>query len=250
MSCELHRTQIGAYLDGELPPGQMAHLHAHLQNCPECGAEALTQLQLKNQTRLAGRRYTADAAFKAKLRRQISATTPARQGWSTWMLPAASFAALAVAFVLFLNVQRADVSDSRLSMLTDTHVATLASANHVDVVSTDRHTVKPWFQGRVPFTFDLPELGGTPFTLLGGRVTFLDQVPGAHLIFQVRQHRISVFLFPDKPEVALALPETGVVERKTFRVASWRQGGLRYVALSDVSAQDLESLCKLLRSVR
>ena len=85
--------------------------------------------------------------------------------------------------------------------LTDLHVATLASANRVDVVSSDRHTVKPWFQGKVPFTFNVPELQGSPFELLGGKVTYLDQNPGAELLFTVRKHVLSVFIFKDSPEL-------------------------------------------------
>ena len=85
-----------------------------------------------------------------------------------------------------------------VSELADLHVATLASANPVDVVSTDRHTVKPWFAGRIPFTFNLPELQDSPFTLVGGKVSYLNQSPGAELIYRVRQHQISVFIFQEK----------------------------------------------------
>ena len=77
-------------------------------------------------------------------------------------------------------------------------MATLASANPVDVISTDRHTVKPWFEGKIPFTFNLPELEGSPFALVGGRVSYLNQSPGAELIFRVRQHQISVFIFQER----------------------------------------------------
>jgi anti-sigma factor RsiW len=77
-------------------------------------------------------------------------------------------------------------------------VATIASANPVDVVSTDRHTVKPWFAGKIPFTFNLPDLQGSAFTLVGGRVSYLRQSPGAELIFKIRQHQVSVFIFQEK----------------------------------------------------
>ncbi len=85
-----------------------------------------------------------------------------------------------------------------MSELVDQHVATLASSNPVDVVSTDRHTVKPWFEGKIPFTFNLPDLQGSPFALAGGRVAYVKQSPGAELIFRIRQHQISVFIFQER----------------------------------------------------
>lgn len=82
-----------------------------------------------------------------------------------------------------------------LSEVADLHIATLASANPIDVVSTDRHTVKPWFAGKIPFTFNLPELQNSPFTLLGAKVSYLNQSPGAHSIA-----RASIF-FTNSPSV-------------------------------------------------
>ena len=100
--------------------------------------------------------------------------------------------------------------DQVFSEIADLHVATLASSSPVDVISTDRHTVKPWFQGKIPFAFDLPELQNSEFSLLGGRMTYLDQTPGAHLIYDVRKHHISVFVFQER-----SLP--GQVGREFFR---------------------------------
>jgi len=134
------------------------------------------------------------------------------------------------------------------SEIADLHVATLGSANPVDVVSTDRHTVKPWFQGKIPFTFNLPELQNTDFTLVGGRVTYLEQTPGAHLIFQIRKHQISVFLFPENARNQVLGNEAKVERRQTFNTETWTQGGLRYVVLGDASADDIQALSTLLRS--
>ena len=122
----------------------------------------------------------------------------------------------------------------------------LASANPVEVVSTDRHTVKPWFQGRIPFTFDLPELQGTPFTLVGGRVVYFHQEPGAHLIFGYQRHFISVFIFRDTPQ--LAMPVSFFADKSSsFTVRTWTQQGLRYVMLGDANAAVIENLRELLQ---
>jgi anti-sigma factor RsiW len=118
----------------------------------------------------------------------------------------------------------------------------------VDVVSTDRHTVKPWFQGRIPFTFNLPELQNTQFVLLGGRVTYLNQLPGAHLLYEIRKHRISVYIFQDRPEFGTAQQQGKVINERSFHLESWADSGLRYYVIGDVASEDLESLCRLLRA--
>jgi len=132
--------------------------------------------------------------------------------------------------------------------LADLHVGTLGSANPVDVISTDRHTVKPWFQGKIPFSFNLPELQGTEFTLLGGRVAYVGQSSGAHLIYQVRKHEISVFILPSGGSAPLFPDDSKVERRQTFNVEDWTQGGLRYVVFGDSSADDIQRLSTLLKT--
>ena len=100
--------------------------------------------------------------------------------WAFAWMPA--LAAFAVALVLIVASaalwMRHSAREQTLAELLDLHVATMASANPVDVISTDRHTVKPWFQGKLPFTFNLPELQNSPFKLVGGRVDVFQAQPG------------------------------------------------------------------------
>jgi anti-sigma factor RsiW len=136
-----------------------------------------------------------------------------------------------------------------LAEFADLHVAALASATPVEVISTDRHTVKPWFQGRVPFTFDLPELQGSPFTLVGGRVTYFHQEPGAHLVFGYQRHLISAFIFRDTSQ--LALPGSAFADQtSSFRLQTWTQGGLRYVVIGDANAKTIQELAGRLHSAQ
>jgi len=134
-----------------------------------------------------------------------------------------------------------------LSELVDQHVATLASANPVDVVSTDRHTVKPWFEGKIPFTFNLPELQGLPFVLVGGKVSYLSQSPGAELIFRVRQHQISVFIFQENG-LREARDYEAFRSALSFEVRTWQHNGLRYFVIGDASGQDLDKLTELIKA--
>jgi anti-sigma factor RsiW len=165
--------------------------------------------------------------------------------WSFVLVPA--LMVLLAAFLLNSYVGRERAARQRVySELADLHVATLASNTPVDVVSSDRHTVKPWFQGRIPFTFNLPELAGSNFTLIGGRVFYLEQTPGAHLIYQVRKHEISVFILPDR-EGEMQRLSSGAVNTLSFQTETWTQHGLRYFIVGDASPDDIRALSKLIR---
>jgi anti-sigma factor RsiW len=170
--CERWAEKLDAYVDGELPAGEARELDVHLRGCASCAADGLRKTQLKLAVQNAGKRFTADPAFRERMLRSIA--VPKTTRWNGGWLPifaAATAVAFLIAGALLLTLKRDRASDQQLvSELVDQHVATLASSNPVDVVSTDRHTVKPWFEGKIPFTFNLPELEGSPFVLVGGRV--------------------------------------------------------------------------------
>jgi anti-sigma factor RsiW len=208
----------------------------------------LGQVQLKRAVQSAGKRYRPDPEFRARMQRQITAQ-PKPSVWRVWWTASVVLALLFLAFVAatYLGRQRLE-RDQAFGEIADLHVATLASANPVDVISTDRHTVKPWFQGKLPFTFNLPELQGSEFALVGGRVTYLGQAPGAHLIFQIRKHQVSVFIFRDQDIKGFRDSDPGVRKRRSFEVESWSQDGLRYFVIGDASAEDIKNLAGRLKS--
>jgi anti-sigma factor RsiW len=133
-----------------------------------------------------------------------------------------------------------------LDELADLHVATLASANPVDVISSDRHNVKPWFAGKIPFTFNLPDLQGSQFELIGGRVSYLDQSPGAQLLFRVRKHQVSAFIFQART-VPRGFERPEEMDAQSFHLESWQRDGLQYFIISDVASDDLRALKELLK---
>ena len=246
MSCEQWRAKLDAYVDGELDSNEARTMASHLRGCAQCANAVLERVQLKRSVQIAGKRYAPSAELRNRISRSV-ATKPARKTAWLWILavPALSVIILSVGLNFYVrhgNERRQIV----YSELADLHVAALASAAPVDVVSTDRHTVKPWFQGKIPFTFNLPELQGTEFTLLGGRVTYLAQTPGAHLIYQVRKHEISVFIFQDRGDETGRLP-SGAVHTLSFNAENWSANGLRYFVVGDVGAADIQALSKLLR---
>lgn len=247
MPCESWREKLDAYVDGELPSSDASSLATHLRECGACAAEALERVQMKRAVAVAGKRYEANAQFREKVRRSVRSRQRHEGGWIWKIVALPAILVLIVSLAVGVYVEREKAQRQRVySELTDLHVATLASATPVDVVSTDRHTVKPWFEGKIPFSFNLPELQGTDFTLLGGRVTYLAQMPGAHLIYRIRKHEVSVFIFQDRGAESATLPSSPV-SLLSFTMESWTKNGLRYFVVGDVAAQDIESLSKLLR---
>ncbi len=247
MACEEWRGKLDLYLDGELAPADARILGAHLRVCAGCAADVLERVQIKRSVQMAGRRYESSSELRNKITK-MAATRSAGARFRRWQLvliPA--LVVLLAAFLLDAYMGRERAARQRVySELADLHVATLASSTPVDVISTDRHTVKPWFQGKIPFTFNLPELAGSEFSLLGGRVAYLEQTPGAHLIYQVRKHEISVFIFPEREAETRSLMP-GPVNAVSFNAETWTQNGLRYFVIGDASAADIQALSKLLR---
>jgi len=253
MSCESWQTRVEAYVDAELSPLEMDSFRAHAAGCTECASTTLALIEAKGALRRAGHLYAASPELRARIAAatgaQASEATTTREprkaailSWPKWALAAAALVLLAAG--LFFYAARTQ-RPSSLAEFADLHVADLAGSNPVEVVSTDRHTVKPWFQGRIPFTFDLPDLQGSPFTLTGGRVAYFHQEPGAQLIFTYQRHMISAFIFRDTPQ--LTISESAFSDRSTsFNLQTWTKDGLRYVLVSDVNAATLQQLAALL----
>jgi anti-sigma factor RsiW len=246
VACEEWRDKLDLYVDGELPSADAASLGAHLRTCGVCASDVLERVQLKRSVQIAGKRYQPSAQFRNSVLKTISVKPRRSFDWR--------FAAVTVLVVLIAAAALTSfferAQEARLhvySELADLHVSTLASTTPVDVVSSDRHTVKPWFQGKIPFTFNLPELQGSDFVLVGGRVAYLEQSAGAHLIFQVRQHKISVFIFPERGTEMLRLPY-GQTNQVSFNMESWVQNGLRYFVVGDANQNDIGALRKLLQA--
>jgi len=240
MSCHDWREKIDTYLDDELPREQARELEAHLLACPACSSETLARSTLKRSIHLAGKSFSPDL----DLRKRIVADIQPKASRSRWawiaVATAASMAVLAVALGALLWMRQVQ-SQQLVSEITDLHVTMLASANRVDVLSSDKHTVKPWFAGKLPFTFNLPDLEGSPLELIGGKLTYVEQNPAAELLFGVRKHVISVFIFKDTAEVRPRFTVTNA-ERLSFNIESWSDAGLQYVAVSDAGRADLDDL--------
>jgi anti-sigma factor RsiW len=247
MPCDTWRAKVDVYVDGELATADAAAFGAHVRTCLECSNAVLERTMLKRSVALAGKRYVANAQLRDKIAKAVVVKKSRETGWHWRMIAVPALLALCIAVAASFYMRNESAQRQRVySEIADLHVATLASATPVDVVSTDRHTVKPWFQGKIPFAFNLPALQGTDFTLLGGRVTYLAQTPGAQLIYQLRKHEISVFIFQERGANISGSPSIPA-QNLSFNITSWTQNGLRYFVIGDAGPGDIAALAKLLR---
>ena len=247
MVCEHWKEQLDTYLDAEVRAEKMRTFDAHVRSCSSCAGDTLARVQMKRALQSAGKRYAPSAEFRRRMQRGIA--PKAKRSLALRWMPAAAAAAILVVGMLTSAYLGTRSGRNRIfSEIADIHVATLASSAPVDVISTDRHTVKPWYQGKIPFAFNLPELQNSEFSLLGGRMTYLDQTPGAHLIYDARKHHISVFVFQER-SLPAKLDENSLLPKQLpFNMETWSQGGLRYFVIGDAGAADIASLAQLFRA--
>jgi anti-sigma factor RsiW len=246
MVCESWKAKLDTYLDGEVPEEEMRTFDSHMRNCASCSADVLSRVQLKRAIHLAGKRFTPSAEFRKRMLQTV-APKPRHSPRLGWMLAAAALVLMVGALTSNYLGNRSG-RDQIFSEVADLHVGMLASSAPVDVISTDRHTVKPWFQGKIPFAFNLPELQNSEFSLLGGRMTYLDQTPGAHLIYDAGKHHISVFIFQER-SLPAGLNDSALQSSKlSYNMETWSQGGLRYFVIGDASVANIDSLTKLFKA--
>src|SRR5260370_11786619 len=227
MVCESWKGQLDTYCDGEASQEETLALDVHIRNCSSCSADALTRVQLKRAIQVAGKRFTHSAEFRKRMQQNM-AVKRHRSFRLAWMFAAAAAVILAVGISTLIDLRDRSGRDHVFGEIADLHVATLASSSPVDVISTDRHTVKPWFQGKIPFAFNLPELQNSEFSLLGGRMTYLEQTPGAHLVYDVRKHHISVFVFQERSLPARLYENSLSPKKLPFNMEPCSQSGLSY----------------------
>jgi anti-sigma factor RsiW len=242
--------EISAYIDGELPADEERNTQQHLANCHFCALRVLSGTQLKAATARAGHCFApapeAVARLTARLHAEPSAVARIRS------IRPIAWGALAAAVVLALSLlgwSQIRRSNTLAAELLDEHLAVLASSTAPQVISSDRHTVKPWFQGRLPFSFNLPESEALPpdTTLKGADLTYFDGQPAALLIFTIHKHQVTVILTQQENDLVL----TGLPKgRAGFTIHSATASHLHIIAVSDVNPAELDLLIAVLARVQ
>lgn len=242
MSCSRYRESLDARLDGELAPDVARDVDQHLATCEACARE---YSHLQETSRLLTEslmRYTAPDVLKARIRGSLterpSVRAPRRAAPGWWRQVAAALVVAVASSALTLAVVRGGPPRSAADELLASHIRSLLPGHLTDVVSTDQHAVKPWFNGRVDLSPTVPNLDSLGFPLVGGRADYVRGRVVPVVVYSRRQHMINVYAWPVL-DAGSSPPRD--LTRNGYRFVAWRQGGIEYWAVSDLNATELQT---------
>jgi len=248
MQCQESSKVLDAYVDNELDLMQSAALEEHLAACPDCTRKVEDRRALSAAIQNADLRATAPRELVKGVRKalRLSAEKTLSEKWLWFKNAALGFAAATIVFLLAGAIIGLwfHVPEARkiAQAATDDYIRAMLMENRgIDVVSSDQHTVKPWFNGKTSFSPEVPSFADKGFPLAGGRVDFLNDQTVAVLIYKRNQHFIDVFLYPEANDT-----QHGETQQRGYNVIYWDQNGMQYWAVSDLNLAELTQLAKLL----
>jgi anti-sigma factor RsiW len=258
MSDHISQADLNALADGELSTDQLSLVNDHLAACPACTSAALVQTLLKTNVAKAGQRYAMPAGLEQRLKRLATSDSTAgsrpsgRTAIAGWATAAAILLVIFSGLILMQQGRRqtelaALEYQAQVNEVSDLHIATLAAGLGPQVVSSDRHTVKPWFQGKLPFSFNLPDNLPGDTKLDGANLTYLHNQPVAQLLYTIGRHHVSVFLTERRAGEPTGEKHS---DHSGYKVTSVGVGDLDIVAVSDVDPARLAELVSLIKSVQ
>ena len=237
MNCDEASVLMHALIDGELDAGNAREVEVHIANCQACAARLREFHELRKAMMPASLRHTAPAGLRARINGKLPA--PQADASRRAVIKGLSIGATATALAasgLLVMVMRADDERRVLGEVVSAHLRSLQVQHLTDVQSSDQHTVKPWFNGKIdvaPPVIDLIALG---FTLLGGRLDYVDAKPVAAIVYRRRIHVINLFCAPSPGASRRAAKMESL---HGFSVRSWTENGLSLWAVSDINAEEL-----------
>jgi anti-sigma factor RsiW len=240
---------IHGYLDGELGLTRSIAIEEHIEGCSSCRQTYQQQQALKTAVRSNASYYNAPAG----LRKRVRAAVRNESGWSPfrvrapWRLlgVAVSFAVV-LAFVWnFWGAGPRSSEDALAQEIFQSHVRSLLANHLADVPSSDQHTVKPWFNGKIDFSPVVKDMAAEGFPLIGGRLDYIHNREVAALVYQRRQHVINLFTWPLSGE---SEGMQGTVTRQGYNVISWNKAGMTYWAISDLNSGELAEFVRMVQN--
>ena len=233
---------VHAYADRELDLTQSLEMEQHLQDCGRCALELQNQQILKTALGNPQLYYSAPE----ELRRQVAATSrrssPAsgRFHWNLNWLFAISASAVAAVVLLFGLAGRQSAQEQLVAELTSSHVRSLMADHLADVISTDQHTVKPWFNGKIDFAPPIKDLAEDGFPLVGGRLDYIRGRAAAALVYSRRRHTINLFIWPE----GAAENPAALLKSRGYNLVHWSTAGMQFWAVSDLNGPELKEFAE------
>jgi anti-sigma factor RsiW len=250
VTCEEARPLVHAYVDGELDVVRSLEVEAHIRSCVVCAREQASLRALRTAFSNGALYHEAPAGLEGRVRAAVRGARRA-EGGRGFALRHYGWGGAAAAAVLLVAIivrgalpTRPSASDLTALEVVDDHLRSLTANHLTDVLSSNQHTVKPWFDGRLNFTPPVQDLGPDGFPLIGGRLDYLDNHLVAAVVYRRRQHVINLFISPAE-QASDTLPVSQV--RGGYNIIHWTKSGMGYWAVSSVSAAELGKFAQLVR---
>jgi anti-sigma factor RsiW len=253
MNCEDIKEHFHAYLDGELDVAHSLQLEEHFESCSPCSLSHQEFQRLRAAIASPPLYFEAPGGLERKVRslvRKAARAETSRPAWRwtwNWYRPAwlAPFASAALVTVVTLHLWTQHwTEDQRVQELVSAHVRSLMVNHLTDVASSDQHTVKPWFNGKLNFSPTVIDPAIEGFPLIGGRLDYVSDYPAAALVYQRRKHYINLFISLSNQT---ATTKEAPLTRHGYNLVHWLEEGMEYWAVSDVNKSDLQQFVQLVR---
>jgi anti-sigma factor RsiW len=248
--CDEARELVSGYLDGEIDLRTQAEIDHHLQNCQACTREFLSQRGVHAAIQNAQLRRVAPSSLKRRLRHEFGtedkpvAERSNRLSWLQFAL-AGALGVLVLTAGLYVIRPRHSIEPTLANEVLNSHIRSLMLDHLTDVSSTDQHTVKPWFDGKVDYAPPVHDFKEAGFPLMGGRLDYIGHQNVAALIYQRRKHLINVFVWPSTNRTE---PKVVALQQHGFNLVHWQEDGYEWWAVSDLNLGELNEFVQLLRN--
>ena len=250
MNCQEAQELIHGYLDGELDLVKSLEIERHLETCDGCKQSLENLVAVRGAIRINAPYFSAPADFRtslrSKLRKEAKGTKSERFSWN-WLRIGSAFASIvALCLVVWLVIpmrSKPSSGDLLAKEIVSDHIRSMLVEHKTDVQSSNQHTVKPWFDGKLEFAPQVTDLSDKGFPLVGGRLDYIDNRRVAVLVYQREKHFINLFTWPtDEKDTAPRLDTM-----QGFNMLHWNHNGMAYWAVSDLNMDELRAFSDLLR---
>lgn len=245
MNCQTTQNLLNGYADGELDLINHLEIEKHLQDCPSCAREYQNHQTLKSAFLDDSMYFRASPDLKNRvqtaLQREANQEPTANKFWQwRWLALATSFAAIVVLSLIFFQA-RPNNDDLLAQEIVSAHIRSMMANHLTDVPSSDNHTVKPWFDGKLDFAPPVIDLTAQGFPLVGGRLDYAASRPIAALVYQRRQHFINLFVFPSTDNFDGG---NKMSMRQGYNLIRWNKAGMTFWAVSDLNLSELQEFAQ------
>ena len=248
MICREVQELIHGYVDGELDLVRNLEMERHLRDCPVCSG-AHDRLRTMRSAIAAGAPYFRppsglESRLRSRLREAAEVDADPPRARHTWQWIGIAAAVLIAALAITVTTRRPAGSELLAQEVVASHVRSLMAAHLTDVPSSDQHTVKPWFNGKLDFSPTVGNFTEHDFPLVGGRLDYLDNRPVAALVYRRRRHFINLFVWPARGQSDSTPRQT---EIQGYHLFHWTSAGMSYWSVSDLNTAELRQLVDLVR---